>query len=149
MINARHGGTQLKPFRIHVPDERLAELDERLRSTVWADERPAPTNGNTAYPADTCANSPTIGATATAGGSTREEVEDYDRQRNPTLNMTHFLTHMLEPQTIGWALQDSPVGLAAWMLHHPHPKIRRAASCEPRALDADAAGRTLCAHGGT
>jgi hypothetical protein len=29
--------------------------------------------------------------------------------------MTHFLTHMLEPQTIGWALQDSPVGLAAWM----------------------------------
>jgi hypothetical protein len=72
MINARHGGTQLKPFRIHVPDERLAELDERLRSTVWADERPAPTNGNTAYPADTCANSPTIGATATAGGSTRQ-----------------------------------------------------------------------------
>jgi pimeloyl-ACP methyl ester carboxylesterase len=38
MINAHHGGSQLKPFRIHVPDERLAELDERLRSTVWADE---------------------------------------------------------------------------------------------------------------
>lgn len=46
-----------------------------------------------------------------------DEVEDYDRQRDPMLNMTHFLTHTWEPQTLGWALQDSPIGLAAWMLH--------------------------------
>ena len=32
-------------------------------------------------------------------------------------NMTHFLVHMLEPQTLAWALQDSPIGLASWMLH--------------------------------
>lgn len=46
-----------------------------------------------------------------------EEVEYFDAQRDPTLNMTHFLTHTWEPQTLGWALQDSPIGLAAWMLH--------------------------------
>jgi pimeloyl-ACP methyl ester carboxylesterase len=46
-----------------------------------------------------------------------DEVAAFDRQRDPTLNMTHFLTHMIEPQTLAWALQDSPVGLAAWMLH--------------------------------
>jgi pimeloyl-ACP methyl ester carboxylesterase len=48
---------------------------------------------------------------------TAEEVQNFDRQRNPMLNMTHFLTHTWEPQTLGWALQDSPVGLMAWMLH--------------------------------
>ena len=31
--------------------------------------------------------------------------------------MTHFSVHMLEPQTLAWALQDSPIGLASWMLH--------------------------------
>ena len=28
----------LEPFRIHLPDERLELLRERLRTTVWADE---------------------------------------------------------------------------------------------------------------
>ena len=28
----------LEPFRIHIPDERLELLRERLRTTVWADE---------------------------------------------------------------------------------------------------------------
>jgi pimeloyl-ACP methyl ester carboxylesterase len=46
-----------------------------------------------------------------------DEVADFDRQYPPPYNMTHFLTHMLEPQTLAWALQDSPAGLAAWMLH--------------------------------
>ena len=31
--------------------------------------------------------------------------------------MTHFLTHMFEPQTLSWAMHDSPVGMLAWMLH--------------------------------
>ena len=42
---------------------------------------------------------------------TPEEIEDFDRQRDPALNMTHFLTHTLEPQTLGWALRDSPSAL--------------------------------------
>jgi pimeloyl-ACP methyl ester carboxylesterase len=46
-----------------------------------------------------------------------DEVEDFERQRDPMSNMTHFLVHMLEPQTLAWALQDSPIGLASWMLH--------------------------------
>src|SRR5262245_44412264 len=45
------------------------------------------------------------------------EVAAFDRQRPPTPNLTHFLTHTFEPQTLAWAMQDSPAGLAAWMLH--------------------------------
>lgn len=45
-----------------------------------------------------------------------EEVDDFDRQRPATLNLTHFLTHTFEPRTLAWALQDSPAGLAAWMV---------------------------------
>jgi pimeloyl-ACP methyl ester carboxylesterase len=29
---------------------------------------------------------------------------------------THFLTHIFEPQTLSWAMHDSPVGMLAWML---------------------------------
>jgi pimeloyl-ACP methyl ester carboxylesterase len=46
-----------------------------------------------------------------------DEVDYYDLQGDPTRHLTHFLAHMLEPQTLAWAMQDSPVGLAAWMLH--------------------------------
>lgn len=47
-----------------------------------------------------------------------DEVDyyDLDLQRVPQANLTHFLTHIFEPQTLAWAMQDSPVGLAAWML---------------------------------
>ena len=44
-------------------------------------------------------------------------MEAFDNQRPSTLNMTHYLTHTFEPQTLAWAMQDSPAGQAAWMLH--------------------------------
>ncbi len=47
----------------------------------------------------------------------QDEVDDFDRQYPQPVLLTHFLTHMLEPQTLAWAMQDSPAGLAAWMLH--------------------------------
>jgi pimeloyl-ACP methyl ester carboxylesterase len=56
-------------------------------------------------------------ATFSRDDFTEDEVKNFDDQGDPTLNMTHFLTQMLEPQTLAWALQDSPAGLAAWMLH--------------------------------
>lgn len=31
--------------------------------------------------------------------------------------MTHYLTHIFEPQTLSWAMHDSPVGMLAWMVH--------------------------------
>jgi pimeloyl-ACP methyl ester carboxylesterase len=46
-----------------------------------------------------------------------DEVQVFDEQRPAALQMTHFMTHILEPQTLAWSMQDSPVGLAAWMLH--------------------------------
>ncbi|WP_007507229.1 epoxide hydrolase family protein [Pseudofrankia saprophytica] len=45
-----------------------------------------------------------------------DEVGYFDARRSPQANLTHFLTHTLEPQTLAWAMQDSPVGLAAWMV---------------------------------
>jgi pimeloyl-ACP methyl ester carboxylesterase len=55
-------------------------------------------------------------------GLTRDDYAEDEKgwfdQRDPTLrNQTHFFTHIYEPQTIAWAMHDSPVGLAAWMLH--------------------------------
>jgi pimeloyl-ACP methyl ester carboxylesterase len=45
-----------------------------------------------------------------------DEVDFYDLQQPSMVNLTHFLTHTFEPQTIAWAMQDSPAGMAAWML---------------------------------
>lgn len=61
-----------------------------------------------------------IGA-ANLGSSTRDdfapdEVDFYDLQGDATRHVTHFLTQIYEPQTLAWAMQDSPVGLASWML---------------------------------
>jgi pimeloyl-ACP methyl ester carboxylesterase len=39
-----------------------------------------------------------------------------DARERPELQ-THFLTHIFEPQTLSWAMHDSPVGMLAWMLH--------------------------------
>lgn len=38
-----------------------------------------------------------------------------DPRERPDLQ-THFLTHLFEPQTLAWAMHDSPVGMLAWML---------------------------------
>ena len=38
-----------------------------------------------------------------------------DARERPELQ-THFLTHIFEPQTLSWAMHDSPVGMLAWML---------------------------------
>ena len=47
----RQGDMTLAPFRIEIPDERLALLRDRLRTTVWADEpNAAPTTGRSACP---------------------------------------------------------------------------------------------------
>ena len=45
-----------------------------------------------------------------------DEVDLFDAQRPAVHQLTHFLTHIHEPQTLAWAMQDSPLGLAAWML---------------------------------
>jgi len=45
-----------------------------------------------------------------------DEVDFFDLETPTSPKLTHFLTHTFEPQTLAWSLQDSPVGLAAWML---------------------------------
>jgi pimeloyl-ACP methyl ester carboxylesterase len=45
-----------------------------------------------------------------------DEVDYFDLQYPQSQLLTHFLVHVIEPQTLAWAMQDSPAGLAAWML---------------------------------
>ena len=46
-----------------------------------------------------------------------DEVAFFDRRDVSGRLYTHLMVHMLEPQTLAWAMHDSPVGMAAWMLH--------------------------------
>ena len=41
----------------------------------------------------------------------------YDAQDFEGRLFTHMMVHIHEPQTLAWAMHDSPVGQAAWMLH--------------------------------
>jgi pimeloyl-ACP methyl ester carboxylesterase len=40
----------------------------------------------------------------------------WEAQDNSGKHLTHVLVHHHEPQTLAWAMHDSPVGMAAWML---------------------------------
>lgn len=46
-----------------------------------------------------------------------EERAMYDAQDFAGRHHTHLMVHIHEPQTLAWAMHDSPVGMAAWMLH--------------------------------
>ncbi len=46
-----------------------------------------------------------------------EERAMYEAQDFEGRHYTHLMVHILEPQTLAWAMHDSPVGQAAWMLH--------------------------------
>jgi pimeloyl-ACP methyl ester carboxylesterase len=59
--------------------------------------------------------------TAAAPGPTETEEERAAAQQATTFRTTgfaYFLEQATRPQTIGYALLDSPIGLAAWMLDH-------------------------------
>jgi pimeloyl-ACP methyl ester carboxylesterase len=49
-----------------------------------------------------------------------DEVAWFDERDLTLRNQTHFFTHIYEPQTVAWAMHDSPIGLAAWMLQRRH-----------------------------
>lgn len=41
----------------------------------------------------------------------------YEAQDFAGRHLTHLMVHIHEPQTLAWAMHDSPIGQAAWMLH--------------------------------
>ena len=71
-----------------------------------------------------------LGGAATAGGTPRQERAALDALATfRTSGFGYFLEQATRPQTIGYALLDSPVALAAWMLDHDtdsYYKISRA-----------------------
>jgi pimeloyl-ACP methyl ester carboxylesterase len=61
----------------------------------------------------------TLGATTPPPGDTEEEREALDAINTfTTSGFGYFLEQSTRPQTIGYALLDSPVALAAWLLDH-------------------------------
>src|SRR3954465_6756818 len=72
----------------------------------------------------------TLGAATPPPGDSEEEREALGAiKRFPTGGFGYFLEQSTRPQTIGYALLDSPVALAAWMLDHDtdsYYKISRA-----------------------
>src|SRR5215211_8310501 len=72
----------------------------------------------------------TLGAATPPPGDTEEERAALDAIATfTTSGFGYFLEQSTRPQTIGYALLDSPVGLAAWMLDHDtdsYYKISRA-----------------------
>jgi pimeloyl-ACP methyl ester carboxylesterase len=72
----------------------------------------------------------TLGAPTPPPGDTEEERAALDAINTfTTSGFGYFLEQSTRPQTIGYALLDSPVGLAAWMLDHDtdsYEKISRA-----------------------
>jgi pimeloyl-ACP methyl ester carboxylesterase len=46
-----------------------------------------------------------------------EERAMFDAQDVEGRHHTHLMVHIHEPQTLAWAMHDSPAGQAAWMLH--------------------------------
>ncbi len=57
------------------------------------------------------------GAFDPAEFDTPEERAMFDAQDGEGRHYTHLMVHVLEPQTLAFAMHDSPVGQAAWMLH--------------------------------
>src|SRR5919107_895959 len=72
----------------------------------------------------------TLGAPTPPPGDTEEERAALDAIKTfTTTGFGYFLEQSTRPQTIGYALLDSPVALAAWMLDHDtdsYEKISRA-----------------------
>jgi hypothetical protein len=72
----------------------------------------------------------TLGARTPPPGDTEEERAALDAINTfTTSGFGYFLEQSTRPQTIGYALLDSPVALAAWMLDHDtdsYQKISRA-----------------------
>lgn len=56
-------------------------------------------------------------STATADDYGPSEVGDFERdQRGMRMAASHGTVHTMDPQTLAYALEDSPVGLASWLI---------------------------------
>jgi hypothetical protein len=60
--------------------------------------------------------------------------------KSRTLVESHYTVGRREPQTIAYALNDSPVGLAAWLWARRHDW-----SADPRSVEVDPDRDLLCA----
>jgi pimeloyl-ACP methyl ester carboxylesterase len=86
----------------------------------------------------------TLGAPTPPPGNTEEERAALDAINTVTTSgFGYFLEQSTRPQTIGYALLDSPVALAAWLLDHDtdsYYKISRAF------VDGEPVGNLTCDH---
>jgi hypothetical protein len=60
--------TEIRPFRLEIPDVQIADLHDRLSHTRWAD-RPLHTGWTRGVPPRTCGSLSTTGEMDTTGAS--------------------------------------------------------------------------------
>src|SRR5215470_12040228 len=170
------GTTEIRPFRVDMPDEAIADLHRRIAATRWSsrelvDDRSQGVQLATiqelarywageydwraceaelnALPDQGAAVTDAMGrqapeglagihlnllVTALGGGAmpagTEQERAALEQAKTfRASGFGYFLEQATRPQTIGYALLDSPVALAAWMLDHDtdaYYKIARA-----------------------
>jgi hypothetical protein len=124
--------TNIRPFHVDIPDEKLADLRRRIAATRWPS-------------AELVTDSSQGVQSKMLQKLARYWEKEHDWRKVekklnalPQFSMTidaleihfiHFVEMPEHPQTIGYALTDTPVGLAAWMLDHDedsYEKISRA-----------------------
>ncbi|MCO8276873.1 epoxide hydrolase N-terminal domain-containing protein [Actinoplanes sp. TRM 88003] len=86
---------QSRPFTLDTPEEKIAELHRRIAATRWP-SRELVTDRSQGV------------QLATVQELARYWTNDHDWRAEQSIR----------PQTIGYSLLDSPIGLAAWMLDH-------------------------------
>jgi pimeloyl-ACP methyl ester carboxylesterase len=94
---------EIRPYRVDMPDRALADLRRRVTATRW----------------------PALNLGLAFSGEDRAQFGKFT-----AILKRGYIAEMGEhPQTIGYPLVDSPLGLAAWMLDHDadsYEKISRA-----------------------
>jgi hypothetical protein len=100
--------TDIRPFRVNMPDEAIADLRQRIADTRW------PTRELLADRSQ---------------GVQLATLRELALHTFRTSGSGYLIEQNTRPQTIGFALLASPVALAAWMLDHDtdaYHKISRA-----------------------
>ena len=106
-MSLRSARLRIEPFATRVSDETLRDLTARIRNTRWPE--PAPGRAwDQGTDRDYLRSSSTASETESAY---LEQAAHWDETERG-----YKAIQSTKPQTLGYGLHDSPVGLAAWIL---------------------------------
>jgi Epoxide hydrolase N terminus len=107
---AAEDNASIRPFQFHARDDALADLRRRIAATKWP-EREIVTDASQGVQLTTMRELARIGKASTTGRA-YEQLDFFYKH-----GLSYAQEIMNRPQTL-YGIEDSPVGLAAWMLDH-------------------------------